>query len=52
MFFTSTFIKLKEWWNYFIYPSKYYAKKYAKEYSKYYAEHPEEISIKDMNVLI
>ena len=37
MFFASVYIRLKNLWEYLIYPSKYYSKKYAKEYAKHYA---------------
>ena len=37
MFFASVYIRLKNIWEYLIYPSKYYSKKYAKEYAQYYA---------------
>ena len=36
MFFASVYIRLKNIWEFFVYPSKYYSKKYAKEYAKYY----------------
>ena len=36
MFLTSMFFKIKQMWDYMVYPSKYYAKKYAKQYIQEY----------------
>ena len=38
MFLTTMFFKIKQMWDYMIYPSKYYAKKYAKQYVKEYSK--------------
>ena len=37
MFLTSLYINLQKFWEYLIYPSKYYSKKYAKKYAKEYS---------------
>ena len=37
MFLTSMYIRLKNIWDYLLYPSKYYSRKYAKEYAKKYS---------------
>ena len=38
MFLTSLIVKMKQVWEYLIYPSKYYAKKYAKQYVDEYTK--------------
>ena len=40
MFLTNAYYKMKQLWDYIIYPSKYYAKKYAKQYAQYYSGNP------------
>ena len=36
MFLTTAFFKIKQLFDYMVYPSKYYAKKYAKQYIQEY----------------
>ena len=38
MFMTTMFFKIKQLWDYLVYPSKYYAKKYAKKYVEEYSK--------------
>ena len=40
MFLTSIVMKIKNMWEFLVYPSKYYSKKYSKKYAREYSIYP------------
>ena len=38
MFLTSLYVKIKQMWEFIVYPSKYYSKKYSKQYALEYSK--------------
>ena len=49
MFVTTIYYKMKQLWDYVMYPSKYYAKKYAKRYAQEYSASEIKKAMYDIN---
>ena len=47
MFLTSIVMKIKNIWEFLVYPSKYYSKKYSKKYAREYSVARYDISVSD-----